>query len=121
MSVAGEVISAIKADRLTMRQANVAIGCALLHDVLEDTDYDLKGENIDEDIMRGVRALTKNSKLTKEKQMEDSLRRLEKLPDYIQMVKIADRITNLDPPPLHWNKDKIRRYADEAKLIRERD
>lgn len=119
LSVAGEIISAIEADRLTIRQADVAIGCALLHDVLEDTDYDLKSDEIDDEIMLGVEALTKNFALPKEEQMADSLRRLKQLPDYIQMVKIADRITNLDPPPPHWDENKIRRYAEEATLIKD--
>lgn len=33
------------------------------------------------------------------------------------MVKLADRITNLQSPPKHWNKDKILNYLEEAKLI----
>ena len=35
------------------------------------------------------------------------------------MVKMADRITNLQPPPPHWNKEKIREYRKEALLIYE--
>jgi (p)ppGpp synthase/HD superfamily hydrolase len=30
------------------------------------------------------------------------------------MVKLADRITNLQPPPRHWDRAKIRHYRDEA-------
>ena len=33
------------------------------------------------------------------------------------MVKIADRITNLQKPPIHWSKEKIIKYCEEAKLI----
>jgi (p)ppGpp synthase/HD superfamily hydrolase len=33
------------------------------------------------------------------------------------MVKLADRITNLGPPPRSWNTDKRRRYRDEALAI----
>jgi (p)ppGpp synthase/HD superfamily hydrolase len=30
------------------------------------------------------------------------------------MVKLADRISNLQPPPPHWTREKISRYWDEA-------
>lgn len=30
------------------------------------------------------------------------------------MVKMADRITNLQPPPKHWTPEKISRYREEA-------
>jgi hypothetical protein len=30
------------------------------------------------------------------------------------MVKMADRITNLQPPPPGWDKTKIGQYLDEA-------
>lgn len=30
------------------------------------------------------------------------------------MVKLADRITNLQPPPPHWTEVRIARYRDEA-------
>jgi (p)ppGpp synthase/HD superfamily hydrolase len=33
------------------------------------------------------------------------------------MVKLADRISNLQPPPRHWSKDRIRDYHREAQVI----
>jgi (p)ppGpp synthase/HD superfamily hydrolase len=33
------------------------------------------------------------------------------------MVKLADRITNLAPPPSSWTREKCARYRDEAILI----
>jgi (p)ppGpp synthase/HD superfamily hydrolase len=33
------------------------------------------------------------------------------------MVKLADRITNLQPPPEHWDAEKVERYRAEGKLI----
>ena len=33
------------------------------------------------------------------------------------LVKLADRITNLQTPPSHWSKEKIMDYCEEAKLI----
>jgi (p)ppGpp synthase/HD superfamily hydrolase len=33
------------------------------------------------------------------------------------MVKLADRISNLGPPPSDWDQEKISKYKEEAKLI----
>ena len=33
------------------------------------------------------------------------------------MVKMADRITNLLPPPADWGRKKVERYRQEARLI----
>ncbi|MEZ4979939.1 MAG: hypothetical protein R2772_11690 [Chitinophagales bacterium] len=33
------------------------------------------------------------------------------------MVKLADRITNLQEPPKHWSTEKECTYLEEAKLI----
>ena len=38
-------------------------------------------------------------------------------PKEIWMVKLSDSITNLQPPPKHWYKEKIKYYRNEAKLI----
>lgn len=35
------------------------------------------------------------------------------------MVKLADRITNLQPPPHYWSREKIQNYKKEAELILE--
>jgi hypothetical protein len=35
------------------------------------------------------------------------------------MVKLADRIANLRPPPAGWTPEKIRNYWEDAKLIYE--
>lgn len=117
LSVTAELINILPEEDLTFDEANVAIACCLLHDVLEDTDYDLESADIDLDVLDGVRALTKNESLPKDERMIDSINRLSKLPKYIQMVKLADRITNLDIPPPHWNRAKIKKYQEEAKLI----
>ena len=34
------------------------------------------------------------------------------------MVKLADRITNLQPPPDHWTTEMAARYKQGAELIR---
>jgi (p)ppGpp synthase/HD superfamily hydrolase len=35
------------------------------------------------------------------------------------MVKLADRITNLQPPPRHWKPERIRDYHRESGVILE--
>jgi (p)ppGpp synthase/HD superfamily hydrolase len=35
------------------------------------------------------------------------------------MVKLADRICNLQPPPAHWSPERVAAYRTEAQLILE--
>ena len=51
--------------------------------------------------------------------MRDSLERIAAQPREIAMVKLADRITNLEPAPPHWTSEKKRAYREEAKQILE--
>jgi len=96
-----------------------AVQVALLHDTIEDTYSDLAElENkFGTEIANAVSALTKNTELPKEQQMPDSLTRIKKMPPEVWAVKLADRITNLQPPPSHWNKEKILTYQEEARTI----
>ena len=99
---------------------DLAVQCAVLHDVIEDTDatYDLVAESFGEDVANGVLALSKDPALpTKAEQMADSLRRIRQQPKEIWMVKMADRIANLEPPPYHWDDAKIEAYRQEAIVI----
>jgi len=99
---------------------NFAIQTAILHDTLEDTNTtftELENE-FGKKIANAVLALTKNEKLTtKTEMMQDSLHRINKLEKEVGIVKIADRITNLQKPPKQWNIEKIRKYYTEAKSI----
>lgn len=100
-----------------------AVQLALLHDTLEDTETELIDlENIfGKNVATGVQALTKNEELpTKKERMMDSLNRINSLQDEVGMVKLADRITNLQKPPKFWGKDKIVTYLNEAILIDEK-
>jgi len=121
-SVANEIIHSLSIHHISYNEANIAIACALLHDVNEDTSTTvskntLELENIDK-VTAGVEALTKDETLsTKQEQMKDSLERLKLQPYCVQMVKLADRITNLAPAPLFWNKAKREAYKEEAKMI----
>lgn len=101
---------------------DLAVLCALLHDVLEDTpvDYGQIAERFGPGVADGVAALTKNPELTdKAERMEDSLRRIRAQPPEVWMVKMADRIHNLRPPPSHWSEEKIAAYREEAVRIHE--
>lgn len=102
---------------------NYAIQVAILHDVIEDTPttYEELERLFGKTVADGVLALTKNTQLeTKEAMMQDSLRRINALQTEVGMVKLADRITNLQGPPNHWSEDKKRRYLREAQLISEK-
>ena len=49
--------------------------------------------------------------------MADSLKRILTQPREAAMVKLADRIVNLGPPPPDWSEEKIASYRQEARLI----
>ena len=117
-NVAMEIITAITA--LPVECPDLAVQCALLHDVIEDTDvsYDQVEAVFGNDVADGVLSLSKDKALpTKQRQMEDSLNRIKRQPKEVWMVKLADRITNLQPPPHYWDTDKMIQYRDEAILI----
>lgn len=118
-SVAMEVIHASIESKLDDDKANKAISCALLHDVLEDTDmtFDDIFNEFGLDIAEGVEALSKDENLPKKQQMQDSLNRILEQPYEIQLVKLADRITNLQKPPNDWDNEKKKAYLKEAKFI----
>ncbi len=117
--VAMEVIAALRTE--PTHDQDLAVQCALLHDTVEDTrtKVDQLQATFGPAVANGVSALTKDKALPKDRQMEDSLQRIRKQPTEIWMVKMADRITNLQPPPAHWSKEKARGYHDEAVRIRE--
>jgi (p)ppGpp synthase/HD superfamily hydrolase len=100
--------------------ADLAIQCGLLHDIIEDTGIgysEIKSE-FGKEVAEGVLALSKNVELkTKEMQMKDSLNRIKLQPREIWMVKMADRISNLQLAPFYWNNEKILKYRYEAQLI----
>jgi (p)ppGpp synthase/HD superfamily hydrolase len=98
-----------------------AIQCAILHDVLEDTATTREAlvTTFGEAMAAGVEALTKNHDLPEVDRMADSLCRIQTQPREVWMVKLADRITNLQPPPPFWHWSKVIAYADEAEEILE--
>lgn len=95
---------------------------AILHDTIEDTDATLEEieKKYGNDVKNGVWAMTKDEKLPKEEQMNDSLEKLLKEPIEVQMVKLADRVVNLKAPPSYWAAIRTRQYCDESKVILEK-
>lgn len=100
---------------------NFAIQVALLHDTIEDTEttFEEIEANFNTEIAEAVLALTKNETIEKSKKMIDSLTRIKKLRKEVWAIKLADRITNLQSPPNHWDAEKIQNYYKEAILISE--
>jgi (p)ppGpp synthase/HD superfamily hydrolase len=99
--------------------ADLAAQCAWLHDTVEDTavTHAQLTEQFGAAVADGVLALTKDSALPKSERMADSLRRIQRQPREIWLVKLADRIVNLQPPPAHWSAAKAGAYLNEALLI----
>ena len=96
-----------------------ALQCALLHDVLEDTsvtEQELEA-GFGEEVMLGVLALTKDTSLPKKEQLVDSVLRIKRQSIEVGIVKLADRITNLQEPPPHWPGAKRTFYLEQAQLI----
>jgi (p)ppGpp synthase/HD superfamily hydrolase len=118
--VAMEVIAAVQAE--DGLDVDLAVQCALLHDVIEDAgkSYEDLEKTFGKKVADGVLALTKSSKIeSKSEKMADSLARVKEQPREIGMVKLADRIVNLQPPPAHWSAEKKSKYREEAIQIHE--
>lgn len=100
---------------------DLSLACALLHDTLEDTStsFEELRERFGSEVAIGVLALTKNEALPKAEQMLDSLKRLRDSSPKVQLVKLADRITNLQEPPHYWSAEKRLSYRAEAGQILE--
>lgn len=122
VSVAQRLLAALLAEvkeHGIARDFDLALQCALLHDVLEDTDTSAESlrTTFGCAVAEGVQALSKDPGLPREERMADSLRRLEKTPAEVRMVKLADRICNLAPPPRHWSREKVQVYHTESYAI----
>ncbi|UZR94978.1 HD domain-containing protein [Chondrinema litorale] len=98
---------------------DVCMLCALLHDSVEDTDVtaQMVKDKYGDAVATGVAVLTKNESLPKPERMPDSLARIKAAGKAAGMVKMADRIVNLQAPPAYWPDRKIKVYQEEARLI----
>lgn len=116
-TVCAEVMAALSAE--IDDDPDLAVQCALLHDAMEDAGvlYEQLAERFGAPVADGVAALSKNPEIPKPERMADSLARIRQQPFAAWKVKLADRITNLQPPPPGWSSRKIAAYAEEARLI----
>ncbi len=115
--VSMEVIAALQVEPFA--SPDLAVECALLHDTIEDTSVsheDLARE-FSTEVADGVQALSKDPSLPKAERMQDSLNRIREQPREVWIVKLADRITNLQPPPEPWSAEKRERYRNDAMSI----
>ncbi|MBP6234871.1 MAG: bifunctional (p)ppGpp synthetase/guanosine-3',5'-bis(diphosphate) 3'-pyrophosphohydrolase [Saprospiraceae bacterium] len=119
-NVAMEIIFA--AHNSTDFDTDFAIQLALLHDTLEDTEttYEELTQEFSYAVADGVLALSKNKSIAKDDRLNDSIERILLQPKEVWSVKLADRITNLQPPPSHWTPTKISQYHAEAQTILEK-
>jgi (p)ppGpp synthase/HD superfamily hydrolase len=116
--VAMEILAALEHE--SGLDGDLAVQCALLHDVIEDTgrSYEQLAAEFGREVAEGVLALSKSIILrTTAEKTADSLQRIKRQPREIWMVKQADRITNLKRPPGTWSAEKIERYREESRLI----
>lgn len=99
-----------------------AIQVGALHDILEDVEditEEVLLENFSNEVVEAVKTLTKDDHIKdKEAKLLDSLDRIasSKFKE-ASIVKLADRITNLQPPPPHWSQEKCEAYAEQARKI----
>ena len=100
-----------------MDDPDLALQCAALHDVVEDTSVSLETirEEFGAEVADGVDALTKKKGSSFD--LCDYLDKIKAQPKEIGIVKLADRITNLQPPPSTWTKEKARKYLEESRVI----
>jgi len=96
-----------------------AVQVALLHDTMEDTSTSFSEleHGFGVEIAKAVSSLTKNKELPQELRLMDCLTRIKKLPAEVWAIKLADRITNLQPPPPDWDREKRIKYQKEARII----
>lgn len=119
------VVHLVKVATEVLREADgsfdvdFAMQCALLHDCVEDAGVSVAALRAEfgAGVADGVSALTKDHAVPKPERMADALRRIHGQPREVWMVKLADRITNLEPAPPSWTAEKRRAYLVEAQLI----
>jgi len=98
---------------------DLAVCCAWLHDTMEDAGviHACIEAQFGAPVADGVSALTKIPYLDPLEKIRDSLERILARPREVGMVKLADRIANMGPPPGHWTLEKRAAYRDEALVI----
>ena len=117
--VSAELMAALIQNNNATINVDLCLCCALLHDSIEDTSitYLDIANQFSVEIADGVQALTKDERVEKVEQLNDSLKRIKQQPPEIHMVKLADRISNLRKPPENWSYEKRKAYLVDAQKI----
>lgn len=103
----------------------VLLSTAYLHDTVEDTEVTNKDifSHFGQNIANAVLALTKNKTLPKKLQIQNSLQKISPLTKEVWIVKMADRIANLQQTLFleddKWTTDYKEYYRNESILINE--
>jgi (p)ppGpp synthase/HD superfamily hydrolase len=115
--VSMEIIAALAVEEV--KHPNLAVQCALLHDVIEDTKigYQKIREVFGTEVANGVDALSKKKEIKKSQRLRENLDRILMQPREVWMVKLADRISNLQIPPFDWPNEKVKSYLKSSKKI----
>jgi (p)ppGpp synthase/HD superfamily hydrolase len=98
-----------------------AVQVALLHDTIEDTSATRAELEtfFGSDIAEAVWALTEDKRLLKDYRLSEKLAKVRQCSEEVWAVMLADRITNLQPPPKSWSKSKIMEYQYDSIQILE--
>ena len=115
--VSMEIIASLEVEEV--RNPDLAVQCALLHDVIEDghITYQQLKKAFGWQVADGLDALTKKDEVAKSHRLHESIKRILIQPPEIHMVKLADHISNLQPPPDNWPEEKKISYFDDSQLI----
>lgn len=103
--------------------ADLAVTVALLHDTIEDTSTTKEQieKEFGKDVAKCVLSLSKNEKVEKDLQIEDSINRILKLPKTLvretAIVKMSDRLFNIRCHVPFWDKQHCDNYKLETQLI----
>jgi (p)ppGpp synthase/HD superfamily hydrolase len=95
--------------------SNLLMQCSLLHDTIEDTPVtaEILGDRFGREIAADIVALSREEG----EDLSGYLRRIMAREKEVWMVKLADRICNLQEPPPHWDVPKRREYLAESRAI----
>jgi (p)ppGpp synthase/HD superfamily hydrolase len=111
----GVCMEALRAAAIEPADSNFIMQCSLLHDTLEDTPLTvgILSDRFGQQVAEGVLALTRQTGET----TPEYLKKIVMQKKEIWMVKLADRIWNMNNPPEHWDNEKRKEYQNEAKVI----
>ena len=116
--VFGECVAACLEENISVKWDYLMM-VAMLHDTLEDTDCTIQ-EIVDffgVDVANGVKALTKDEKLPYQERIQDSLNRIILEGQEVALIKMADRIVNLQEKPTEWDSRKLAQYKEDSLKI----